>query len=637
MTTAIVYWLARRLEANALTQSELVAVAPEGIVIQAGGRLLFANQAFADLVEAETPAELLGRNVIDLLHPEDREAVRRRMSTLLAEGEPVRLARQTLITLKGNTVLVETVAVPFRYDDHDAGLAFVRDITDREAAALERTLFSQAIEQATDAIVITDAAGTIIYVNPGFVRASGFDVDEAIGQPASLQRSHVHGQTFFDDMWRQLLEGKAWQGHIVNRRKDDSVYTEDVSITPIFDAGGNIVNYIAVKRDITREADLERQLNQAQKMETVGRLAGGIAHDYNNMLSVIQGYAELAMESLGPEHPVHNDLTEVKSAAERSARLTQQLLGFARQQPINPRVIKLEDTVANTLRMLERLIGEDITLTWRPASDSWPIKVDPGQIDQVLANLAVNARDAIEAQGEIVIETANVELSNHDVEGKPGMKAGDYVQLRFSDNGRGMEDSLQQYIFEPFFSTKSDRGTGLGLSTVYGIVKQNDGFIDVDSKPGKGATFIVYFPKCEEVASEEAPASVAAGDQTADGRTILVVEDEAALLRLCRRMLEKSGYSVIACDNPGEAVALAQQHTGDIDALLTDLVMPDMNGRQLAEAVRSIHPDIKVLYTSGYTPDLQQNILKSGEPFLQKPWTPDSLTTKMAEILQGPD
>ena len=382
---------------------------------------------------------------------------------------------------------------------------------------------------------------------------------------------------------------------------------------------------------------LQTQLMQAQKMESVGRLAGGVAHDFNNMLGVILGHVELAQEQLDNRSPLYLDLQEVKKAAERSAALTRQLLAFARKQTISPKVLDLNETVEGLLKMLRRLIGEDIDLAWLPGQGLWPVKIDPTQVDQILANLTVNSRDAIQGVGRISIETGNVTLDEEYCAEHAGFVPGCYVMLSVSDNGCGMDREIREHIFEPFFTTKeTGKGTGLGLATIYGIVKQNGGFVNVYSEPGQGTTFRLYLQKHADKSSVVDPESIAATAKP--GReTILMVEDEPSILQLGKRMLELLGYQVLAASGPVEALLMAEHFPGEIHLLLTDVVMPEMNGRDLARRLLSLYPGIKRLFMSGYTADViaHHGVLDEGVRFIQKPFSKAELSIKIREVLDA--
>jgi len=391
----------------------------------------------------------------------------------------------------------------------------------------------------------------------------------------------------------------------------------------------------SIIHDITARRNLEDQLRQAQKMESVGRLAGGVAHDFNNMLSVILGHAELAMDELDPVHPLYADLKEIDNAARRSADLVRQLLAFARKQTIAPEVLDLNETVEGMLKLMRRLIGENIDLVWLPGQNLWPVKMDTTQIDQILANLCVNARDSMTGTGKITIETHNMTIDQAYCAHYTYFDPGDYVMLAISDNGCGMDEETRSHLFEPFYTTKEvGRGTGLGLATVYGIVKQNSGFITVDSEPGRGTTFKIYLPR-HAAAAKKDQERVSATPLARGNETILLVEDEPSILKMGRTLLERLGYRVLTAAAPEEAIRLAGEYAGKIHLLMTDVVMPGMNGQELAENLMSLYPDMKRLFMSGYTADIiaSQGVLDGGVHFIQKPFAKHDLAVKVRKAL----
>ncbi|MDQ1256020.1 MAG: hypothetical protein QG656_615, partial [Candidatus Hydrogenedentes bacterium] len=451
-----------------------------------------------------------------------------------------------------------------------------------------------------------------------------------------ILKSGVQDRPFYGSLWKTISGGEVWRGHIVNKRKDGTLYTEDASISPVLDASRRVVNYVAVKRDITREAALEDQLRQSQKMEAVGRLAGGVAHDFNNMLQVINGHAETALEDIDKEHPLYETLGEIMKAGQRSANLTRQLLAFARKQTIAPKILDINEVIADMLKMLGRLIGEDIQLLFRCTGELGMVKMDPAQIDQILANLAVNARDAIKGVGTVTIETANVEIDEGYCIGHAEGAPGKYVMLTFSDTGCGMDKETQEKVFEPFFTTKPQgEGTGLGLATVYGIVKQNEGFVNLYSEPGQGTTFRIYFPRCEGV---DAPREARKAALSKTGtETVLLVEDEETLLKLATMLLKRLGYTVLPANEPAKAIAIASEYGEKIHLLMTDMVMPGMNGRDLRDKLAPVRPSMKCLFMSGYTPDfiVHRGVLEAETHFIQKPFSLDDLATKVREVLES--
>ncbi len=523
------------------------------------------------------------------------------------------------------------------------------DVSERDRAeeALRRSeAFRRALVRAIpDLVWLKDPEGVYLSCNPTFERFFGVPEAEIVGRTDYdfLDRELAD---FFREHDRRALEADAPS---VNEEwltfaSDGYRGLFETIKTPMRDAEGRLVGVLGISRDISERhraeeerEKLRQQLLQAQKMESVGRLAGGVAHDFNNMLGVIVGHAEMALE-LDRSGPTCSHLQEIRKAALRSADLTRQLLAFARRQTIAPRVLDLNEVVTNMLRILKRLIGEDIDLVWTPGEGLWPIRMDPSQIDQILANLCVNARDAISGVGRIVIETENVLLDDAYCAGHLGFIPGSYVQLAVSDDGCGMDGETLRHVFEPFFTTKGlGQGTGLGLATVYGVVRQNEGFVNVYSEPGQGTTFRIYLPRHE---SEGIPASgeaEAPGAANRGGETLLLVEDEPAILNMGRAMLERMGYRVLAAGSPGEALRQVREWEGRIDLLLTDVVMPEMNGRELAGRLQAAYPDLKVLFMSGYTSNVvaHRGVLDEGVNFLQKPFSLATLSAKVRAILDG--
>jgi two-component system cell cycle sensor histidine kinase/response regulator CckA len=518
------------------------------------------------------------------------------------------------------------------------GLTSLRARLDRERVEEERARLSLAVEQAAEAIVVTDPQGNIVYVNPAFETVTGYRRSEVLDQNPRILKSGQHDAEFYRTLWETLTRGEAWTGRFVNRRKDNSLYEAEAVISPVRDGAGRVVNYVAVQRDVTRERQLEEQVRQSQRIEAVGRLAGGVAHDFNNLLTIITGYSDLLLDRLGPEHPERSHVNEIRKAADRAASLTRQLLAFSRRQVLAPQVLDLNSVVANLHNMLRRLIGEDVELVIAPGAQLGHVRVDPGQMEQVILNLVVNARDAMPQGGKITIETDNVVLAADYAGAHFRVKPGPYVALSVSDTGCGMPPVIQAHIFEPFFTTKEQgKGTGLGLAMVYGIVKQSGGYIWVYSEVSRGTTFKIHLPRVQvKVEPIEAPRRVEGRRGT---ETILLVEDEAAVRSLVRGVLEGGGYKVLVARNGEDALLVSEQHKGPIHLLVTDVVMPEMGGPQLAEHLRPYHRKMKVLYMSGYTDDaiVHHGMPGSSAAFLQKPFTPDALAHKVREVLDSPE
>jgi two-component system cell cycle sensor histidine kinase/response regulator CckA len=520
-------------------------------------------------------------------------------------------------------------------------IGMARDITERKRAERRLAYIGAAVEATRDAIGISDPQGHHVYQNKALSALFGYATAEeleAAGGGTAVVKDPAIGRDMFD----AIMHGKSWAGELEMVTKSGRVFPAFERADAILDGSGRIVGLIGIITEMTahRRAEeqriqLETQLHQAQKMESVGRLAGGVAHDFNNMLGVILGHAELALGQVDPAQPLYADLQEIRTAANRSADLTRRLLAFARRQTVTPKVLDLNDTVASMLKMLRRMIGEDIDLVWNAAADLWPVKMDPSQVDQILANLCVNARDAISGVGRVAIETGNCVLDDVFCAAHAEVAAGDYVRLAVSDTGCGMEQEMLTHLFEPFFTTKGvGRGTGLGLATVYGAVRQNLGAIDVVSQPGVGTTFTIYLPRHAGLVDQSR-----GGDEAASAmrghETILLVEDEPSILKVTRRMLERQGYTVLAASTAGEAEDLAMVQAGGVHLLITDVVMPDMDGRMLAQKLLSACPKLKCLFMSGYTADViaRHGVLDTGVHFIQKPFTSDALAAKVRETM----
>lgn len=517
-----------------------------------------------------------------------------------------------------------------------------------EAAALRAKAseerFALAMEATRDGIWDWDIGSGQVYYSPSYAGTLGYGPGELPESVSSWQELiHPDDRSRAEQANQECIENvvQRFEVQFRMRHRDGSwrwILGRGSAVTR--DAAGRALRMIGTHTDVTarhqaedRGRQLEAELAQAQKMESVGRLAGGVAHDFNNMLAVILGQTEVAREHIRPGDPIRRDLDEIHRAASRSADLTRQLLTFARKQEIAPVVLDLNEAVAGVLKMLQRVLGENVTVSFSPAPKAWTVRADPSQLDQVLTNLCVNARDAIEGIGRITIETANCTLDEAACGSRAGATPGDWVRLSVSDSGRGMNAETQAQIFEPFFTTRGGQGgTGLGLAMVYGAVRQNRGFIEVWSAPGRGSTFAVYLPRHDGPLA----ALVTAKPEAQGGQaTILLVEDEPTVLQVERRMLERLSYRVLCATRPGEALQVADEHPGPIDLLLTDVIMPEMNGRDLAARVRARRPGLRCLYVSGYTGDViaDQGVLAPDVHFVQKPFTREQLSEAVRRAL----
>ncbi|MCK5064317.1 MAG: PAS domain S-box protein, partial [Candidatus Fermentibacteraceae bacterium] len=507
---------------------------------------------------------------------------------------------------------------------------------EREHAQKELGRLATAIDQAAETVVITDAEGRIQYVNPAFERITGYSRMEAIGQNPRILQSGKHDDIFYRKMWDTLTRGETWSGRFINRKKDETFYTEEVTISPVHDSSGETVNYVAVKRDITEEIRLENQLQQAQKMEAVGQLAGGVAHDFNNLLQVINGYTEMALRDIACSHPAHGSIKEVARAGDRARTLVNQLLSFSRRQIINPVDLDLNEVIFNLMKMIRRVIGEHIKCDFIPGRGLGTVHADRGQMEQVLMNLCVNSRDAMPNGGSITIETGNVLINGDYIRMHQWARPGRFVLLSITDTGFGMDDETLNSVFDPFFTTKEvGKGTGLGLSTVYGIVKQHDGDIQVYSEIGKGTIFKVYLSAVEHRAAEIS--SSVPGPAVGGTETILVAEDDDMVRNLTVQTLERAGYTVLNAGNGEEAVRLFEAHADEIALAVLDVVMPGLGGRQVHDRIKEIHPHTRVLFSSGYSHNAIHTsfILDEGLQLIQKPYGPDALIRRVREVLDS--
>ena len=509
-------------------------------------------------------------------------------------------------------------------------------LAERRQMEAERSRLATAVQQAADAIVITDTRGTILYVNPAFERITGYPQTEAVGQSPRLLKSGVQDDAFYRQLWDTLGRGEVWSGRIVNQRKKGTRFDADMSISPIRDATGTIRNYVAVQHDVTQQMALEARLRQAQKMESIGQLAGGVAHDFNNILTVIQGHAGLLLTSKLDPDQLAESSREILHASERAAGLTRQLLLFGRAQATRPVDLDLNDVVRAMIKMLERLLGAVVTMHYELAPTALLLRADGGMVEQVLLNLAVNARDAMPGGGRLTISTGSHIVDDEQARQNPEATAGRYVWLDVADTGQGINPDVLPRIFEPFFTTKEvGKGTGLGLATVHGIVKQHRGWISVHSQPGEGAAFRVWLPSIE--ASDSAAKEATTAARPGGTETVLLVEDEAPLRLLVSDVLRRCGYTVLVADTGVTALDLWRQSSSRIDLLFTDLVMPGgVSGLDLASRLRAEKPELKVLFTSGYRPAGEQcPVGTEGEHFLQKPYLPEQLVQIVRSCLDG--
>lgn len=503
---------------------------------------------------------------------------------------------------------------------------------------------SRAVEQSADMIMITDLNGIIEYVNPAFEILTGYHRDEMCGKTPRILKSGEQGVEIYQGIWKTILAGKAYRGILTNRKKNGELYYVEESICPVRDAAGQITHFISNGRDLTERLRLEAQVLQSQKMDAIGNLAGGVAHDFNNLLTIITSYAELALDTVPRDSPLESKIQEILLAARRAAELTRQLLAFSRKQPQALRVADLNQVIGRIANTLPRLIGEDIEFTFLRGEGLGRVRVDPMQIEQVLMNLAANARDAMPQGGHFRIETSDVRIAKETEDDRGSRKqealpAGRYVLVTITDDGMGIPPKHLPHIFEPFYTTKpAGKGTGLGLATVYGIVKQNKGFIWASSERRMGTVFKLFLPclgrRDHSSAAEEAKNEAV----TRGSETILVVEDEQAVRRATTEFLTQQGYKVLEAKDGIDALSVSKKHLAPIHLLFTDVVMPNMSGGQLAKEMAQLRPETKLLFVSGYAGKtvLDHKVLDVDANFLQKPYSLKQLSLKIRYALNGP-
>jgi two-component system, cell cycle sensor histidine kinase and response regulator CckA len=622
------------------------------------GKYIFANRAICEqLLNAADTSEPIGKTDLFFAmreresHPDN--PAWHTFGELCVDSDAVTLREMKEMqfdefgNVKGKFLFLDVHKAPLRSAEGNVigVVGSGREVTERKMAEQslnrERNLLRTLIDGLPGSvrIYVKDAECRYIVNNLSHLQSLGATRQEDVVGKTSFDFFPLDAaQAFWDDEQEVLRTGNPLvdkEEIVFNKQLQENRWHSTTKV-PLRDAEGKAVGLVGMSMDITVRKHLEMQLQQAQKMEAIGRLAGGIAHDFNNMIGVILGYANLIDMQVDAADPLHKNVHAIITAAERSANLTKQLLAFARKQVILPVPLNLNESILQVERMIERLVGEDLVVSLNLDRELWTTKLDPTQVSQVLTNLATNARDAIENVGTITIETKNITIRQTENAYSSEAPPGDYVMLTFSDSGKGMDPATQQHIFEPFFTTKPGaKGTGLGLATVFGIVKQNNGFIQVESAPGKGTSFRIYLPRCEGQA--EAAITQVVDLPLKGSETILIVEDEDALLNLARATLEMYGYKVLSASSPGDAILLCERTKQPIDLLITDVVMPKMNGKELRDRLEKDRPHMRVIFMSGYTGDVvaHRGILDEGIFFLQKPFTPVILARKVRDVLNG--
>ncbi len=602
------------------------------------GHCTFCNPACAQLLGYDDPSDLLGKQMHSLSHHARAEGTPRWIQecpicVAARAGRAIHLDEEVLRKKDGSSFPAECWSHPMLQDGKSIGsVVTFLDITERKQIEDNLRRVAAVVESSQDAIVSQTLDGIILTWNLGAEQIYGYSRAEALGKSLAMIVSPDR-QSEFHGILKKISWGeKVEQLQTTQLKKDGTPVHISLSVSSIKDAHGKIVGASAIARDITETKRLEGMFLQAQKMEAVGRLAGGVAHDFNNLLGVIIGYSDIVEARLKEDDPVRAKVLQIKKAGQGAARLTRQLLAFSRQQILDSRILNLNSVVTDVQKMLQRLIGADVEMVTALCPNLASVKADQGQIEQVIMNLIVNSRDAMPDGGTLTIETSNVELDDLYVLSHPELTAGSFVMLAVTDTGTGIDPEIQKHIFEPFFTTKEQgKGTGLGLSTVYGVVKQSGGSISVSSEVGRGTTFRIYLPQTQAAAEKDSVESTRLFEGT---ETVLVVEDEESLRKLTCEMLLENHYNVLEASNGFEAHEISQLHQGPIHLLLTDVVMPRISGPSLAKSLVARHPNMKVLYMSGYmNSSVVQELAISGSEFLQKPFMSDTLTRKIREIL----
>ena len=601
------------------------------------GELTFVNRTYCTYF-ARRPDELVGSTFLSLLPEADREKVMESISALTVES-PTHSHDHRVIA-PGGDIRWQRWTIRALFDAQGTAVAYQsvgEDITERKRSEERLRLLGTVAEQVSDSIIVTDTDFRITYLNDAAVRLFGYELAELTGQTPGLLNAEPLSEQIQDEIYQTVAAGRVYAGTHRNRRKDESTFICEIKISPMKDKEGEICGYIGLQRDVTEQREVEAQLRQSQKMEAVGHLAGGVAHDFRNQLTVIQGWSYMLQEQLADDKDRRDMVGQILQATKRSATLTGQLLAFSRKEMLQPETTNVAQLVFELSKPLKRMIREDIALRVVSAGVSCCANIDTGQFQQAIINLAVNARDAMPDGGELTIETRLIELQQADVERMPGLQPEHYVEIRVNDTGTGMDEETRLRVFDPFFTTKEvGKGTGLGLSMVYGFVRQSGGFVECHSRLGEGTRFSLYFPAVRrephETESETETAELLTGRET-----ILIAEDQDSVRQLLVTMLNRLGYTVLEASDALEVLQIVATHESPIDLLITDVIMPGMNGVDLANRLRSAQSDLTVLYISGHTGEelLRRGVVESGGEFLAKPFNSQQLGQRVRQLLDA--
>ncbi len=611
----------------------LLEYLPAGIVVwDRDATMIYINHAVLELLDETDPEKILGRKTFDFIHPDFREEVRQRYRTLL-EGGHVTPDVVKLQTATGREKIVELDSVPFTFNREACFISLLVDVEERYKAEETRRRLVTAIEQARESIVITDSRGVIEYVNPAFTDVTGFGRDEVIGLTPRILRSGEHDTDFYRTIWETITAGRVWQGRIVNRRKDGTLFTESATISPVRNTIGKITHYVAVKRDITHEVELEAQLRQAQKMEAIGTLAGGIAHDFNNILGAILGFTDMALLHCDPGSPLHENLTHIRKGGKRAADLVQQILTFSRMTTAEKEPVPVVPLVRESLKLLRASLPATIEIEKELDAAGMNVLANPVKIQQVVMNLCTNAFHAMRDRGGLLTVTLDT-VPAAECRRMLTSVRGDCVRLTVSDTGTGIDPETMERIFDPFFTTKGPgEGTGLGLSVVHGIVRDLGGTITVSSEPGEGTTFTVILPA---VKKDLSPVLANLNEPLPGGTEhILIVDDETDILETCKMMLQHLGYAVTLSSRPLAAVELVREQNELYDLVITDQTMPKMTGSELIGELLAIRPGLPIILCTGYSDKVNEEVARraGARRLLMKPVELRKLARAIREVL----
>ncbi len=584
--------------------------------------------------------ELLGTSVNQLMPAPHQQQHDSYLQKYLQSGEKkiIGIGREIWGKRKNGSVFpIELAVSEVLVGEKRFFTGIVRDLTARKRAEADRDRLAMVVRQITEAVLITNTKGIILYVNPAFEKDTGYSAREALGKSTRLLNSGRHDKRFFSLLWETILNGEVWTGRLVDRRKDGSLFDIHQVISPVIDSTGNVVNFVSVWRDVTHERQLEEQVRQSQKMDAVGRLASGIAHDFNNVLSAIIGYTEILIDKTRNDSELTENVREILSNAERATNLTRQLLTFSRRQTEELQTLSLNEVLHSMHKLLQRTLTNDIELVTLMGDNIGFVRADFGQMEQAVLNLAINARDAMNGRGKLIIETQWETLNPIEVHTKMDAAPGDYVVLSVKDFGQGMSEETLQHIFEPFYTTKkAGKGTGLGLAVVYGIIRQHHGWIEVDSEPGRGTEFRIYLPRLEAKARNKNNSSTKSLE-IKGSETVLIVDDDDNVRKSIELMLGSLGYKTISVSSGQEAIEITRENPGGFQIVVCDVIMPQMNGRETIQRIHEIIPDMKALFITGYTSTEGGNSSSGSEeiPVILKPFNREKLAAKIREILDS--